>query len=101
MTELSPTAQVSTDRWALRRCNPEAVSARSTSGRRCLLPVGETAILLHPPLPVVGVSIAMKRERQQNDSLERAGGETAILLHPPPASSGRLNVDGEGLVPAA
>ena len=31
--------------------------------------VGETVILLHPPLPLVGVSIAMKRQRQQNDSL--------------------------------
>ena len=29
--------------------------------------VGETVILLHPPLPLVGVSIAMERERQQND----------------------------------
>ena len=35
------------------------------------LAVGETVILLHPPLPlhVVGVSIAMEKERQQNDSL--------------------------------
>ena len=31
--------------------------------------VGETVILLHPPLPLVGVPIAMERERQQNDSL--------------------------------
>ena len=31
--------------------------------------VGETVILLHPPLPLVAVSIAMERERQQNDSL--------------------------------
>ena len=32
--------------------------------------VGETVILLHSPLPsVMGVSIAMERERQQNDSL--------------------------------
>ena len=30
--------------------------------------IGET-ILLHPPLPLVGVSIAMAREHQQNDSL--------------------------------
>ena len=28
-----------------------------------------SAILLHPPLPLVGVSIAMEREREQNDSL--------------------------------
>ena len=31
--------------------------------------VGETVILLRPPPPLVGVSIAMERERQQNDSL--------------------------------
>ena len=29
----------------------------------------ETVILLHPPIPSVGVSIVMERERQQNDSL--------------------------------
>ena len=29
----------------------------------------QTVILLHPPLPVLGVSIVMERERQQNDSL--------------------------------
>ena len=34
-----------------------------------LIAVGETAILLHPPLPVVGVSIGMERECQQIDSL--------------------------------
>ena len=33
------------------------------------LAIGETVILLHPPLPLVGVSIAMERDRQQNDSL--------------------------------
>ena len=31
--------------------------------------VGETVILLHPPLPFAVFSIAMERERQQNDSL--------------------------------
>ena len=34
-----------------------------------VLAVGETAIMMHPPLPLVGVSIRMGRERQQNDSL--------------------------------
>ena len=34
--------------------------------------VGETVILLHPPLPLVGNSIAMEREHQQNDG--RANG---------------------------
>ena len=29
----------------------------------------ETLILLHPPLPLVGVSILMERERQEHDSL--------------------------------
>ena len=33
------------------------------------LAVGETFILLHPPLPLVGVSIETLRECQQNDSL--------------------------------
>ena len=37
-----------------------------TPGR---LAVGETIILLHPPLPLAVVSMGMKRERQQNDSL--------------------------------
>ena len=31
------------------------------------LAVDETVILLHPPLPSAGLSIAMKRERPQND----------------------------------
>ena len=33
------------------------------------LAVGETVILLHPPLPLAGVSIETMRECQQNDSL--------------------------------
>ena len=33
------------------------------------LAVDETVILLHPPLPVVDVAIAMEKERQQNDNL--------------------------------
>ena len=33
------------------------------------LAVDETVIVLHPPLPLVGKSIMMERERQQNDSL--------------------------------
>ena len=37
--------------------------------------VGETVILLHPPPPSVDVSIAMKRERQQNDSLADGVGD--------------------------
>ena len=46
---------------------PAGAAARGD--RRADLAVGETVILLHPPLPLVGVSIAMERERQQNDSL--------------------------------
>ena len=43
-------------------------SARTT--RTAARPaVGETAILMHPPLPSAGVSTGMERERQQNDSL--------------------------------
>ena len=36
---------------------------------RSRLAVDETVILLHPPLPLVSVSIVMERERQQIDSL--------------------------------
>ena len=36
---------------------------------RASVAVGKTAILLHPPLPLVGVSIGMERRCQQNDSL--------------------------------
>ena len=54
MTELSPTARSA------------GVAGR---GAGAGLAVGETGILLHPPLHLVGVSIAMERERQQHDSL--------------------------------
>ena len=40
------------------------------------LAVGETVILLHRPLHLVGVSIVMERERQHNDSRQWSG-ETA------------------------
>ena len=39
------------------------------SVRALNLVVGETVILLHPPLPSVAVSIKMERGLQQNDSL--------------------------------
>ena len=45
--------------------------------------VDETVILLHPPLPSVGVSIVMERERQQNDSLARS------MATPPRRTGGR------------
>ena len=48
-------------------------STNSLAPRRavCRLAIDETVILLHPPLPLVGVSMGMKRGRQQNDSLVR------------------------------
>ena len=39
------------------------------AGQEGLAVGGETVILLHPALHLVGVSIVMERERQQNDSL--------------------------------
>ena len=39
------------------------------AGGRLNQSLTRTVILLHPPLPLVGVSIVMERERQQNDSL--------------------------------
>ena len=47
---------------------PRVSSCRHTAGEGRIA-VGETVILLHPPLPLVGISIAMERERQQTDSL--------------------------------
>ena len=47
---------------ASRRCG--AVSAAI---RPVVLAAGETVILLHPPLPLLGVSILMEGGRQQND----------------------------------
>ena len=47
------------------------------------LAVGETVILLHPPLPLAGVSIGMERERQQNDSLAGTASITVIRPEPP------------------
>ena len=46
-----------------------AAVGAAAAGSEEHLAVDETAILLHPPLPLAGVSIVMKRERQQNDSL--------------------------------
>ena len=49
-------------------------AGRSGGGAQVGLPpvsiaIGETVILLTPPLPLVGVSIDMARECEQNDSL--------------------------------
>ena len=52
-----------------RRAPVSTVFQRRRNKLHTRLAVGETVILLHLPLPVVGVSIAMEIERQQNDSL--------------------------------
>ena len=46
-----------------------AAAAGDHADAVALLAVDETVILLHPPLPLAGVSMVMERERQQNDSL--------------------------------
>ena len=51
--------------WGCPHQSPCRRPCLSRRGR--LLAVGETVILLHPPLPLVGVSIGMERGRQQND----------------------------------
>ena len=53
------------------RLGPKALlRAEAVAGLRARhLAVGETVILLHPPLPGVGISIGMEGGCQQNDSL--------------------------------
>ena len=51
------------------RPREQPASSMSTSICGVQPAVGETVILLHPPLPLVGASMAMERERQQKDSL--------------------------------
>ena len=67
MTELPP-ARPGPAELHVHRRGPGCLR-RARPGRRAAVAVGETVILLQPPLPLVGVSIAMRRERQQNDSL--------------------------------
>ena len=64
--------------WWCWRCGSVSVAGwrilrspavRAESSRPAGLAVGETVILLHPPLPFVGVSIVIEKECQQNDSL--------------------------------
>ena len=50
-----------------------------------LIAVGETVILLHPPLPLVGVSIVVERGCQQNDSL--ADGQALAVLRSLPSAA--------------
>ena len=76
------TARITSDLWRPRRfyINPHLTDAmplhdaasRIAAGMRGMwarLAPDETVILLHPPLPLVGVSIVMEREGQQIDSL--------------------------------
>ena len=65
---LTPVASNSGGSWALGRLYhtpPECSTDGSTSYRKYILPfclaVGETVILLHPPLPLVGVSMGIKQ----------------------------------------
>ena len=44
----------------------EATSALDPVNERVVLAVGVTVTLLHPPLRLAGVSIAMESERQQH-----------------------------------
>ena len=55
-------------------------------------------ILLHPPLPSVGVSIAMERGRQQNGSL--ADGYV-LLIGPRARTSAVVSVSTPGVFPTA
>ena len=61
--------------WLLQRTDRSAAICEvgplrpSRPARPTCKTIGETVILLHPPLPLAGASIGMERERQQNDSL--------------------------------
>ena len=45
---------------------------------RARIAVGETVILLHPPLPLPGVSVGMERGCHQNDRTLADGGQALI-----------------------
>ena len=51
-----------------------------TPARATACAVDETVILLHRPLSLVGVSIVMETERQQNDSLVNGDPHPAKVL---------------------
>ena len=67
-----------------RRLRParHSVALDGLGGRPVPVTVDETVILLHPPLPLAGVSIVMERERQQTDSL--VNGSTRCSSPPAP-----------------
>ena len=59
-----------------------AIGSRASSSASGKLAVGETAILLHPALPSVGVAIWMQRGRQQNGRLAKLKGLRHGLIKP-------------------
>ena len=70
-----------------RRGQMTAAVRVDSTGRSWLGPPSnacETVILLHPPLPLAGVSIVMERERQQNDSLVNAWPTVECVRVPQP-----------------
>ena len=58
MIELSPTA-----RYEI----VDSLEVLGIPGLRQLLPLTRLVILLHPPPPLVGISVGMEREPQQNN----------------------------------
>ena len=61
---------------------PSPRARRFYTPARSQVAVDETVILLHPPLPLVGVSIGMERELQQHDSLVMRYSQTAAAVRP-------------------
>ena len=66
------------------------VSERDTVGGFGRLAVDKTVILLHPPLPLVGVSMRMERGCQQNDSLADGYGRQLGRVKPEGRGGGGL-----------
>ena len=48
---------------------PAAINEKLANAVQAVVAIGETVVLLHLPLPQVGVSIGMQKRRQQNDRL--------------------------------
>ena len=53
--------------------------AHGQAGRPARAAVGETAILLRPPQPVLDVSIGMERERQQRQQRQQRSLSPSLL----------------------